>query len=408
MADDNAPVFSLTPATADEGFLDFNVKRDKQTFYKAVEKLSEDEFDCVEENLNDFMILLKARADEFGWTERIMNIPITEANDPNPREANLLTEHASASMEQIRNYEMTYVNDESRERQDMMCLYKCLIASLSQVGRNKVNTDKNQYILKDDLERDAYSGNLLLKVILNKSVVDNRSGAYAIRMELSELPDLIAKINFNITKFNTRVKTLVNDLSRRGETSADLTFNLFRAYKSVPVPEFITFIDRIKDEQDEKEDGEQDSEIYLMDKAENKYRILTKEGTWHVKEKENEKFLALEARLNKYIKENKKLRAAGNKPTKRTTKKTQKVKVDIHRKPRDINKPVVINGDKWYWCSTETGGKCSGALRKHKPSECKGREHLANKQTDKDKPKKASLKVKEVEIAPSASEESEP
>ena len=213
MADGDDPVFSLTPATANEGFLNFNLKRDKQTFYKAVEKLSEDEFDCVEETLNDFMILLKARADEFGWSDRIMDIPITEDIDPDPREANLLTEHASASMEQIRLYELTYVNDETRERQDMMCLYKCLMASLSQVGRNKVHTDKHQYILKDDNEKDAYSGNLLLKVILMKSTVDNRSGAYAIRMELSELQDLIAKVNFNITKFNTRVKTLVHDLS---------------------------------------------------------------------------------------------------------------------------------------------------------------------------------------------------
>jgi hypothetical protein len=105
------------------------------------------------------------------------------------------------------------VNDKSRERQDMQCLYKCLMSSLSQVGRNKVNTDKHQYILKDVNDRDAYSGNLLLKVILMKSTVDNRSGAFAIRMELSSLVKLIAKVNFDITKFNLRVKNLMNDLS---------------------------------------------------------------------------------------------------------------------------------------------------------------------------------------------------
>ena len=143
-----------------------------------------------------------------------------------------------------------------------------------------------------------------------------------------------------------------------------------------------------------------------MDKAENKYRILTKEGTWQVKEKENNKFLALEAKLDKYLKENKKLKA-GKKPTKRITKKSMKTKVDIYRKPKDIHKPVTINGAKWYWCSTETGGKCSGALRKHKPSECKGREHLAKAVATRAATKKATLKVKETEIAPSASEESE-
>jgi hypothetical protein len=404
---DEEPVFSLTPATANEGFLNYSLKRDKETYNSAVKRLSEDEFDCVEENLNDFMILLKARADELGWSDRIMSIPITGEDDEDPREANLLTEHANASLEQIKAYELTYVNDETRERQDMQCLYKCLMSSLSQVGRNKVNTDKQQYILKDANDRDAYSGNLLLKVILMKSTVDNRSGAFAIRMELSSLVELISKVNFDITKFNLRVKNLMNDLSRRGESSADLHFNLFRAYKTVPVDEFVSFIDRIKDEQDEKGEDEQHNEVYIMDKAENKYRILEKEGTWKTKEKEENKFLALEAKLNKVIKENKKLKLGGKRKrddrSKKTGKGKPKYKVDIYRKPKDIKKPVIINKDKWWWCSPETGGKCSGALRKHQPKDCKGKEFLKND----DNKNPASLKAKEVEIAPAASSDSE-
>jgi hypothetical protein len=98
-------------------------------------------------------------------------------------------------------------------------------------------------------------------------------------MELSSLVELIAKVNYNITKFNLRVKNLMNDLSQRGEISADLHFNLFRAYKTVPVDEFVSFIDCIKDKQDEKGEDEQHNEIYIMDKAENKFRILEKEGT---------------------------------------------------------------------------------------------------------------------------------
>ena len=392
------------------GPLDFSQKRDKETYQSSIMKLSNDKFDCVEENLNDFMILLKARADEFGWSERIMSIPVTDPNDPNPREANLLTEHASASIDQIKEYEEAYMDDESRERQDMHCLYKCLMASLSQVGRNKVNTDKHQYILTDAEGRDVYSGNLLLKVILMKSTVDNRSGAFAIRMELASLTNLIEKVNYDITKFNVHVKNLVNDLSRRGETSADLHFNLFRAYKSVPVDEFISFIDRIKDEQDEKDEKEQDDENYIMDKAENKYRVLEKEGTWKVKETDNDKFLALESKLDKVIKENKRLKSGkgrkdGGKPRKKT-----KAKVDIHRKPRDITKPVIINGSKWWWCSPETGGKCSGALRKHNPKDCKGREFLNKekaKKADGKEEGKPTLKATEVEIAPTASSDSE-
>jgi hypothetical protein len=336
-----------------------------------------------------------------------MNIPVSDEDDANPREVNLLTEHANATIEQIRRYEETYVNDESRERQDMQCLYTCLMASLSQAGRNKVHTDKNQYILKDENGKDAYSGNLLLKVILTKSTVDNRSGAFAIRMELAALPELIASVNYDISKFNLRVKTLMSDLSRRGETSADVFFNLFRAYKVVLVVEFTTFIDRLKDEQDEKEESEQSTEIVIMDKAENKYRVLVKEGTWKTKEQEDNKFLALETQLAKLKQEMKKKRAGksgGDKDNKGGAKKakTTKKKVDITRKPKDITKPVTINGSKWWWCSAETGGKRSGALRKHQPSECKGKEFLKEKDKNKDKGAKtgASLKISEARLAP--------
>ena len=410
MAEEANAVFSLTPATAEGNFLNFALKRDKETYNAAVKKLSDDEFDCVEENLNDFMVLLKARADEFGWSERIMSIPISDAEDDDPKEVSLLTEHASTSLEQIKKNEMLYIDEESRERQDMQCLYKCLMSSLSQIGRNKVNTDKHQYILKDQEGRDAYSGNLLLKVILKKSTVDNRSGAFAIRMEMSDLASSLEKVNFDITKFNTRVKTLMHDLSRRGETSADLHFNLFRAYKTVPVEEFIAFINKVKDDEDELGDDERHDENYIMDKAENKFRILQNEGTWHVKEKEVDKFLALEAKLNKVIKENKSLkinnnkRKRGERPRKPTKPKSGKAKVEIYRRPKgDVTKPVTINGDKWWWCGTETGGKCTPpALRKHNPKDCKGKQFL---KTAKNEP--PTLKAKEVEIAPAASSESE-
>ena len=404
------PTFSLTPATAEGEFLNFALKRDKETYNAAVKKLSDDEFDCVEENLNDFMILLKARADEFGWTDRIMNIPITEEDDPDPKEVNLLTEHASASLEQIRAHEMMYIDEESRERQDMQCLYKCLMSSLSQIGRTKVNTDKHQYILKDQNDRDAYSGNLLLKVILKKSTVDNRSGAFAIRMEMSDLTTSIEKVNFDITKFNTRVKTLMHDLSRRGEKSADLHFNLFRAYKTVPVEEFISFINKIKDDEDQLADNDRHDENYIMDKAENKFRILEREGTWQVKEREKDKFLALEAKCNRMLKQNKSLLAKHNKRkrndwrTKPKDPKKGKPKVDIHRRPKgDVKKPVEINGTKWWWCGIETGGKCiPPALRKHKPADCRGKTYLKLKNESA-----AKLKADEVEIAPVASSESE-
>ena len=415
--------FALTPAAHEDGnFLDFAQKAHKEIYNSSCKKLSDDEFDCVEADLNDFMNMLSMRADEFGWRERIMQVPITEPGDPNPREADLLVDHANATIEQVRAHEPTYIDDESRARQDMFCLYKCLMSSLSLVGRAKVHTDKEKYIVQDALGQDQYSGNLLLKVILEKSVVDNRSGAFAIRMELAALSDLIANVNFDISKFNLRVKTLVNDLARRGESETTLSFQLFRAYKSVPVAAFTTFIDRIKDEQDEKNEDEKDSDMYVMDKAENKFRVLTKEGTWKVEEKDSDRILALETKLTKKLNEIKKLKTSKNRThrggDRERSKKRAKSKVDVTRKPKgDLSKPVIINGDSWWWCSPETGGKCTGVLRKHKPSDCKGWAYLKDKKANdkKDSADKkedgtsqaASLKAQETAIARSASSDSE-
>ena len=43
-------------------------------------------------------------------------------------------------------------------------------------------------------------------------------------------------------------------------------------------------------------------------------------------------------------------------------------------KPEDseLKKPREWNGTKWYWCAPETGGKCEGQYRAHKPNKCKG------------------------------------
>lgn len=158
-------------------------------------------------------------------------------------------------------------------------------------------------------------------------------------------------------------------------------------------------------------DNDRHDENYIMDKAENKFRILEREGTWQVKEREKDKFLALEAKCNRMLKQNKRLLEKQNKRKRSDWRKTPKdpkkgkTKVDIYRRPKsDIKKPVIINGTKWWWCGIETGGKCiPPALRKHKPADCKGKTWL----TQVKKEKEAKLQAKEAEIAPAASSESE-
>ena len=369
--------FALTPGQNVDVVLDFGDKSHRAIYEKSVAPLPIDAFDCVNTQLVDFMTALSKKAHDFGWTDRILKIPLTLPEDPNTEYINMLTNHAQVTIETIREYELTYVATQTRERQDMHCLYTCVMDSLSQEGRSKVLTEKEKFTIPsdpaDDDSEPALSGNLLLKVVLMKSTVDNRSGAYSIRMKLSELDTLIVKLGHNIEKFNHQVKHFIEDLSRRGETSDDVIYNLIKAYRVVPAKEFSAFIDRLKDDFDNMDDNDpQRTPQYLMDKAENKYKILVNEGTWESNLNDKDELMALKAELNKLKKGNKKKGNNSKPKAKGNAKKSTKQRVDITRKPRDIHKPVIIDGKEWYWCCKETGGKCTGALRRHKPAECKG------------------------------------
>ena len=168
------------------------------------------------------------------------------------------------------------MNAKNRDRQNQVCLYKAIMATLSRVGRNKIATERAKYVLKNTALKDVYSGNLLLKVVLMKTSVDNRSGAFSIRMELADLPRLMESVKYDVSRFNERVRALMDSLSTRGEKLADLPFNLFQAFKEVPVPMFQVFIQRLKDDFDEDR-SDKFTESYIMDKRENKFRNLVKE-----------------------------------------------------------------------------------------------------------------------------------
>ena len=272
--------------------------------------------------------------------------------------------------------------------------------SLSCEGRNRIQNERDKYVLKDQSGALHMSGNLLLKVIMTKSSVDNKSGAYAIRMQLAGLPELLAQLGYDITKFNENVKSMTASLSRKGETSHDLPFNLFKSYKTVPVDKFAVFINTLRDKAHDPDGihGSEFTDVYIMDRAENKYKSMVNEKAWVLKENNEDKILALESQIKKL----KAKRVAGRripkkerKPTKRSKKeaKHQVKKIDIHCKPSNVTKPVCdAKGKKFWWCSPETGGKCSGVLCCYKPSKCKGMAYLKGKKEENDD---KSLKMKE-------------
>ena len=95
--------------------------------------------------------------------------------------------------------------------------------------------------------------------------------------------------------------------------------------------------------------------------------------------------MALQAAVERLTKEKKKRNSSGTKTNEkdRSTKK-QKTKGKNQNPPKpkwmsqrptdeDLHKPQRWNGSEWWYCHPDTGGKCNGVYRRHKPSQCEGR-----------------------------------
>jgi len=147
--------------------------------------------------------------------------------------------------------------------------------------------------------------------------------------------------------------------------------------------------------------------------------MKTKE-VWNAPSAEQNKLVALEAKISELKKryENKRARldqnkkresnkGDGNKVKDGETKNPKRTKVQkpawVFQKPKeaDLRKPREWNGSTWHYCSPETGGKCKGLYRIHKPSECRSREHDPGKRGEQ---KGKGGKPKEVTISEALSE----
>ena len=88
----------------------------------------------------------------------------------------------------------------------------------------------------------------------------------------------------------------------------------------------------------------------------------------------------------------------------RNQKKTKVQKPEwMFQKPKDadLRRPREWNGATWHYCSPETGGKCHGLYRVHKPSECRSK---GQSQGNGGERKGKNIKSHEVTISEALSE----
>ena len=379
--------FALTPASAVEGVVDFNTKIGSRVYSLGTNRLDPEElFDCVPEDMYPFLKMMSERAIEMGWSN--MRTGITQIPRPgqthheSPSTDNLLTNYGEIPMTRIRAFEETYIDRPCRSAQDSYMLFKCVWNSLSKTGKNKVQIWEHQYKVGP-----YYSGNLILKVVIRESHLDSNATSTSIRESLASLDTYIQTVQCDIVKFNGHVKLLVDSLAARGETTSDLLVNIFKAYSNVSDKTFVSYMARKKESHEE---GNTLTSDEIMNLGANKYKQLKTLNIWNAPSPEEEKIMALEAKVDKMKANNKRnskgKRSGRDDKGKRHPRKGQK-KEGKHRakssglptaKPTPEQKalppkPLIHKGKKWWWCCKETGGKCDGIWRIHTPSACKGK-----------------------------------
>jgi hypothetical protein len=250
-----------------------------------------DLYDSQEEDLGLFLQQVKTRAGAYGWVH-ILAVPPDLAH---PDETiNILQHYGQITLEQVQAFAATYMNTETRATQDDAQLYHCLRKSLTK------EAETNIVLYEDDYYSDERpSGLVLLKVIIREAYVDTNATIRHRREQLNSLDVHMGNLSSNIDKFNAKVMTFRKGLAARGAITTDLLTNLFKAYKAASDAEFV---DYIKYHERQYDDGITITPDHLMQLALNKYKMRVEQNTWNAPMEEQEKSIALEARIDKMLK----------------------------------------------------------------------------------------------------------
>jgi len=366
--------FALAPAMVNpDQPIDYSTSEGIKIFQKATRSLYSDDkeaFDCTPDGLLDFLQLVKDRSLMMNY-EVIFKIPDKSVEPSVTRD--FLNNYGALRVKDIKENVETYINQESRLAQESFQIYHALMNSLSTSGRAKVTAWEDEYTVNG-----LKSGVLLLKKIISVSMIDTNATSSHIRTQLASLDAYIGNVDSDISKFNQHVKSLVNQLHMRRETTTDLLTNLFKGYIAAADKQFVEYIKKKKDEYEEGTDMSTDR---LMILAENKFKILSQNGEWRAPTPEQEQILALEAKVKEQSEAMRRYR--GNKSKDGNNKNNGKKgkKSEKKGKPKWMSKgpktgdpkTKSVDNKEYHWCHHHS------QWVRHKPSDCNLQQQGKNK-----------------------------
>ena len=391
-----AGVFALTPAATAAGtVLDFSIKHHRGIYEKAIKSLfadTKERFNLEPSKVQNFLQRILDRCIDCGI--QVIKVPATTADlAAGTNTLHMCEHHGELSMEHLRAYVTTYRGQPLRAAQDDAMLAEMLQESLTEKAFQSVTADRSVYI-----EQETKSGVLLLKAILQESVVDSSIDPSVVRKELTKASVKFVDLNYNVRDFNEWIKIKVNELEQCGQISSDLKTHIQSAYASSPDEDFTSYVTKLED--DEKDDPANKTLTYkqLMQKCKDKSdRINQKKQLDSLDGKttsKSDEIMALQAEVkavNAAIKKLKKPgkggqgrgggrnsnggrggggrgRGKGNRREKSGDFVPFPDELKNAPKPDDTNKANVVKGISYWWCTKHD------KWGKHSTASCRDKE----------------------------------
>ena len=278
------------PADAAGILFDHSTREGLEIFKSATRTLhpnEDDLFDVESPGLQGFLGLLQLRAITCSWAFTVPD----DIADPNSPTKHLLQRHGEITLAHTRAHCLTWINGQSRLAQENIQMAQAVLNSLSMPGFSKVLVWKNDWMI------DGLPAALcLIKVIICEAFIDTNATTRILREKLAALPQQLVLHNNDITALNSFVMVTLEQLNACGETSTDLLPNLFKAHLSAGDRTFTAHIEKKREDCDE---GVAMTHNQLMEKAANKCKTLVEDGSWMAPSPEEQKIVALEAKLQK-------------------------------------------------------------------------------------------------------------
>ena len=366
--------FALMPALAQADAIDYLMHQGQELYCTNTCSLYMDEtlFSAEAAALDGFLSTLKCCSREVSWGAA-WEVPI-DLNWPDDKTHSMLMHYGEFNLEHLVTFSETYANEENCHAQDNFQICMAIMALLLSADATvKITPWATQYMVGDQLASLP-----LLKVIIHESHIDTNVTMCIICEDLSLLNKHLILQGYDVDKLNTFVQNKLKQLCTHGATTTDLLPYLFKGYKVVKDENFIKYI---KDKEDKYDEGLDLMPETLMVHTSNKYKTLVQAGMYNKPSKDQEKILALKAKLQKVEKDFKKTtdssktalqksggcisgtNTQGNNSTGKKAKPAWMLK-----KPSDEdvcnNKVKMVNGKEYFWC---THHKCYGC---HKTAQC--------------------------------------